>query len=125
MSSWLSSSRVHKDVCAASVDGSGWCVDSEGGLPGNPRLVDPLIPKSDSYVLHQGLSRRCGCLDSAPLAIKLAIRSPVLECGSHELKSPLFIVLPGCLLSSLRVEGLVQGCLMCEGAGSEPSYEVV
>ncbi|RRT77368.1 hypothetical protein B296_00009536 [Ensete ventricosum] len=66
-----------------------WCADSEGGLLGGPRLVNPLIPKFDSRVLQQGLSRRCGCLDSAPPTIKLAMRSPVLECDLRGLKSPL------------------------------------
>ncbi|RZS11109.1 hypothetical protein BHM03_00042404 [Ensete ventricosum] len=57
MPSQLSSSRVRKDVYAASVDGSKWCAELEGGILGGPRLVDPLIPKSESYVLHQGLSQ--------------------------------------------------------------------
>ncbi|RWW28641.1 hypothetical protein GW17_00006867 [Ensete ventricosum] len=74
MSSRLGSSRVCKDICVAFGNRSGWCADSEGGLPGNPRLVDPLIPESDTRVLHQGLSRRCECLDSAPPTIKLVMR---------------------------------------------------
>ncbi|RWW05686.1 hypothetical protein GW17_00031024 [Ensete ventricosum] len=83
MSSRLGSSRVSKDVRATSVDESRWCADSEGGLLGGPRLVNPLIPKFDSRVLQQGLSRRCGCLDSAPPT------NPVLECDLRGLKSPL------------------------------------
>ncbi|RWW83914.1 hypothetical protein BHE74_00007556 [Ensete ventricosum] len=89
MSSRLGSSRVWKDVRTTSIDESGWCADSEGGLLGGPRLVNPLIPKFESRVLQQGLSRRCGCLDSAPPTIKLAMRSPVLECDLRGLKSPL------------------------------------
>ncbi|RZS27537.1 hypothetical protein BHM03_00061038, partial [Ensete ventricosum] len=47
-------SYMRKDVYATSMDRSKWCADSKGGLPSGPRLVDLLIPKSNSHILHQG-----------------------------------------------------------------------
>ncbi|RWW20954.1 hypothetical protein GW17_00014909 [Ensete ventricosum] len=60
VSSWLGPTRVCRNVYVASLDESGRSADSGGSLLGGSRSVGSLIPRFDSRVLLQRLSRAMG-----------------------------------------------------------------
>ncbi|RRT32570.1 hypothetical protein B296_00051556 [Ensete ventricosum] len=53
---WKAMTCSTRNICVASLDESGWSVDSGESFLDGPRSIYSPIPRSNSHVLHLGLS---------------------------------------------------------------------